>query len=101
MGSKHMNCNCIEEIEAKIKELYQPKVKAPIESVRCRNIAYVMSGVGTGTYISIPFGIKADAPGYRSEKGKDFGVVVSYCPFCGTKAKTDKEAANAPEPKHA
>lgn len=96
-----MNCNCIEEIEAKIKELHQPQVKAPIESVRCRNIAYVLSGAGAGMYISIPFGIKADTPGYRSEKGKDFGVVVSYCPFCGTKAKTDKEAANAPEPEHA
>ncbi|MHC3921475.1 hypothetical protein ACI0FW_00363 [Alcaligenes nematophilus] len=87
-----MNCNCIEEIEAKIKELHQPQVKAPIESVRCRNITYVLSGVGAGTYISIPFGIKANTPGYRSEKGKDFGVVVSYRPFCGTKAKADKQA---------
>ena len=87
-----MNCNCIEEIEAKIKELHQPQVKAPIESVRCRNITYVLSGVGAGTYISILVGIKADPPGYRSEKGKDLGVVVSYCPFCGTKAKADKEA---------
>lgn len=101
MGSKNMNCNCIEEIEEKIKELHQPQVKASIESVRCRNITYVLSGVGAGTYISIPFGIKADAPGYRSEKGKDFGVIVSYCPFCGKKAKADKEAANAPEPEHA
>lgn len=91
-----MNCNCISEIEAKIKEHHQPRVKAPIESVRCRNIAYVLDE-GGGTFINIPFGIKADAPGYRSEKGKDFGVIVSYCPFCGKKAKTDKEAANAKE----
>ncbi len=96
-----MNCNCIEEIEAKIKEHHQPKVKAPIESVRCRNITYVLDGPNPGMFPTISFGIKADATGYRSEKGKDFGVIVSYCPFCGKKAKADKEATNAPEPEHA
>ena len=87
-----MNCNCIEEIEAKVKEHHQPQVKAPIDSVRCQSISWVLSGTG-GTYISIPFGVKADAPGYRSEKGKQFMVHASYCPFCGKSAKPEAKAA--------
>ncbi len=84
-----MNCNCINEVEAKVKEHHQPQVKAPIDSVRCTNISWVLSGEG-GTFISIPFSIKADAPGYRSEKGKQMMVHASYCPFCGVSAKKEK-----------
>ncbi len=90
-----MQCNCIEEIEAKIKEHMQPDVKAPIESARCQNISYVLNGANAGTHIGIPFGVKADAPGYRSRKGKEFTVIASYCPFCGksTKPEATKEPA--------
>lgn len=86
-----MQCNCIEEIEARVKEHVQPKIKVPIEAVKCQNISWVF-GNGAGTYISIPFGVKADATGYRSEKGKQFMVHASYCPFCGKPTKPKSEA---------
>lgn len=81
-----MNCNCIKEVEAKVKEFHQPKVNAPIESVRCKNISFIFGEVSE-IRIGIPFRIKADAPGYRSQKGKEMMVHVSFCPFCGVDAR--------------
>lgn len=92
-----MNCNCVNVVEENIKDLHQPRVKAPIDSVLCQNISFVLGGPNSGSYISIPFRVKADAPGYRSEKGREFSVMASYCPFCGVSTRKQTGGANAQE----
>lgn len=81
-----MNCECIDDLQVKIKDLMQPKIKAPIKEVKPTGLAFVMSDTPY-TALTIPFSVKADAPGYRSEKGKEVPVHVSFCPFCGVSAK--------------
>jgi hypothetical protein len=43
--------------------------------------------------LSIPFSVRADAPGYRSQNGKKVPVYATFCPFCGVSAKPEIEAA--------
>ena len=87
-----MNCNCIDELQTKIKDLMQPKIKGSIKEVRPTSLSYVMADPPY-TALAIPFTVKADAPGYRSEKGKEVPVHASFCPFCGVSAKPASKAA--------
>lgn len=83
-----MNCDCIKDSEAKVKNHVQINIKAPIDSVTCQNMSIIISPHLTPYMaINIPFVIKADAPGYRSRNGKILYVNASYCPFCGVDAR--------------
>jgi len=84
-----MNCNCISEMEAKIREHFQPQVKATIQRVECGNTAFVLSGNSMDLSLYIPFRIRADAPGYRTKSGKEIPMHVSFCPFCGNRARPE------------
>jgi hypothetical protein len=57
-----------------------------------KNVAIVFgSGVSERPYM--PYGIKADKPGWRSAKGKEISMFFNFCPFCGVSTEEQKEAA--------
>ncbi len=89
-----MNCNCIDKTEAKLREHFDkdPTLKGRIESVECLGTGMTLLGNSLVTTINIPFAIKADAPGFRSSKGRVTPFIASFCPFCGVSTK--KEAAS-------
>ncbi|TAM24791.1 MAG: hypothetical protein EPN62_05650 [Candidimonas sp.] len=88
-----MNCNCIAQTEKMILEKFAPQVKAPIESVECGGVGFIIDNNTMTTGLFIPFFLKADAPGYRSAKGKSVSMYVTFCPFCGTAVKKPKAEA--------
>ncbi|MNV60497.1 hypothetical protein D3C71_1529620 [compost metagenome] len=88
-----MQCDCIKETEARIKEHVQPKIGAPIDSVKMGNIAFVVEGSALRVAMFAPVYIKADAKGYRSERGGQIDMHFSFCPFCGKPAKAEQAAA--------
>lgn len=87
-----MNCNCIDELQTKIMDLVQQKIKAPINDVTCMGSSFVLSNPPYMA-LTIPFSVRADAPGYRSKTGKTVPVHASFCPFCGVSAKPASKAA--------
>jgi len=86
-----MNCNCVEDLQIKIKDLVHKKINAPINEVTCLGSSFVLSNPPYMA-LAIPFSVRADAPGYRSQKGKLVPVHASFCPFCGVSAKPETEA---------
>ncbi|MNK99249.1 hypothetical protein D3C87_1196370 [compost metagenome] len=82
-----MNCNCITEIEGKVREHMQPQIKAPIDSVEVGNKAIVVEGGRGRMALYVPVFVKANAPRYRSQRGGEVHMHVSFCPFCGKAVK--------------
>lgn len=88
-----MQCNCIKDTEERVREHMQPKISAPIESVKMGNTSFVLEGNGMRTSLFAPVYIKADVKGYRSQQGGEIHMHFSFCPFCGTPV-TANETAN-------
>ena len=82
-----MNCTCLKDLEDKLRDFLQPKIKGPIERIECGIVGFGLTEAGMETRLLIPFNVKADAPGYRGQKGKQTPVSASFCPFCGTSTK--------------
>jgi len=87
-----MQCNCLEELRSRLKDHVAETIKSPVDSVECENAGFTL-GESLNTAIFLNFNVRADAPGYRTMKGKQIRVHVSHCPFCGTPAKADKADA--------
>ncbi|MCU6618595.1 hypothetical protein ACOTI9_20610 [Achromobacter mucicolens] len=88
-----MQCDCIKRTEDQVKEFVQPKINAPIQSVKMGNTAFVLEESGLRVAMYTPVYIKADARGYRSERGGQLDMHFSFCPFCGKPAKAEQVAA--------
>lgn len=96
-----MNCTCIKDMEGKLRDFLHPKIKGHIERVECGCIGFGLTDDGMEIRLLIPFNIKADAPGYRSLKGKQMSVSASFCPFCGKSTKaTDTTKQETGENNH-
>lgn len=80
-----MNCDCIKNVEKNIAEHMKPKA-GDDASAKAANVA-IMFGDDLSLVLQIPFRVRGSKKGYTSEKGKEVGCNVSYCPFCGRSAK--------------
>lgn len=88
-----MQCECISRVEEEARAHLQPQIKGPINSVKMGNVAFVIDGSSMDARLYIPLQVKADAPGYRSQDGKAVPMHVTFCPFCGVRAKAEQVAA--------
>lgn len=82
-----MNCGCIKDIEDKMAEFMRERA-GDDATAKVQNQAFFLEGDKPGggalsTALQIMFRIKGSKKGYTSEKGKELGCRVSYCPFCG------------------
>ena len=86
-----MNCGCIKRLEGEI-------AKAPFVTAKAgENIEVTCAATGfrltddnsMELILSVPFRVRGTAKGFTSEKGKEFPVAASFCPFCGVPAKAD------------
>lgn len=80
-----MNCTCIATVESNIADAIRPKA-GDDASAKAANLALIF-GDSLECVLQIPFRVKGSKKGYTSEKGKEIGCNVSYCPFCGRSAK--------------
>lgn len=88
-----MQCHCISRVEQEARAHLQPQIKGPISSVKMGNIAFVIDGSAMDARLYIPLQVKADAPGYRSQDGRAVPIHVTFCPFCGARAKAEAVSA--------
>ena len=90
-----MKCGCIKTVTENVRKSLEdrPELTGKITSVECNAVGIAIIGNSLLTTINIPFAIKADAPGFRSNKGKSMSMIASYCPFCGVSTKEEKPAA--------
>lgn len=86
------NCNCITDIEKKMADFVRPRA-GDDATAKMQNTVFYMDGNrkvgevgGLEMALQIPFRIKGSKKGYTSEKGKEIGCNVAYCPFCGKPA---------------
>lgn len=83
-----MNCTCIQDSETEIAKHYTVELGVAATAKAC-NVAFGLSTLGDRHYL--PFAVKADATGYRSDKGKEVAMFFSYCPFCGVNCDVKAE----------
>lgn len=76
-----LQCKCLNEVEGKLRDHYRTLLGTDVEI--CAADAVFVLGNGGGTALRQTFCIKADKPGYRSQKGKEVSMMASFCPFCG------------------
>jgi hypothetical protein len=80
-----MNCNCLNEIEAKLTEhVAKQGVVNPRVSPEFLGINF---GDGGSTIINLVYTVRGDNKPYNTQKGKPLNMVASFCPFCGKSAK--------------
>jgi hypothetical protein len=80
-------CNCIQEIENRLKEKYAPKLPT-LKHVGFSNKAFIFKGNVTGTVLSQPIDVdytQTTKTGREQYKTEIVRMVPSYCPFCGEK----------------
>jgi hypothetical protein len=87
-----MKCDCIKDIESRLADFMRPKAGDNCTAKAQGTVFYVdgSSPVGQSrmeSTLQIPFRVKGSAKGYTSERGKEIGCNVNYCPFCGRNAK--------------
>jgi hypothetical protein len=80
-----MNCNCLTDIEKKLKEKFSGELRTPVD-VQCQNIGFVFGKACRLVHLT-KFKITADVKGYR--KGRETTVTANYCPFCGKSTKEE------------
>lgn len=80
-----MQCKCIDEITAKLKQHAVEKLGAINPSLSMNNLG-INFNTGEGV-ISLPFTIRAENKPFNTLKGKSINMVASFCPFCGKSAK--------------
>lgn len=86
-----MNCQCIDEITAKLTTHATEKAGAINPKVSMDSIGINLS---TGeAIISLPFTLRADNRPFNTAKGKPMNMVASFCPFCGASMKREKVPA--------
>lgn len=76
-------CDCIQEIEKRVKEEFAPKYPG-VKSIGFSNKAFD----GRGTILSQPIDIeytRTTKSGREQNKTVTIRVTPSYCPFCGEK----------------
>lgn len=86
-------CNCIKDIENKVKQHYQEKETIEeVTSVSLESVAFMLDSCQTQMYS--PMVVEYD---YRNKKQvlkhkkEKVNMSYSYCPFCGLKYKKDNE----------
>jgi hypothetical protein len=89
-----MNCNCLTDVEKKLKEKFSADLGAEAK-VECQNLGYLFGKSVRFAHLT-EFKITADAKGYR--KGKRITVTANFCPFCGKSTKEDAPAEGQAEP---
>ena len=80
-------CNCIQEIENRLREKYAPKLPT-LKHVGFSNKALMLEGTVTGTVLFQPIDVdytKTTKTGREQHKTEIVRMVPSYCPFCGEK----------------
>ncbi len=80
-------CNCITEIEKRVKEEYAQQYPA-LRHVGFSNKALMLEGKVTGMTLFQPIDIdyiKIAKSGREQNKTEVVRMIPSYCPFCGEK----------------
>lgn len=91
-----MQCNCIKELEEKIKEkaMSEKEYEGRDIKVNIPITALVFTKTGCEERVNLPCEISYD---YETKSGKqrtkknEMGILASYCPFCGKEIKDTKE----------
>lgn len=82
-----MNCDCIAEIEEKLKAhlVAQKKFKKPIQSVKLSEVLMRMHELTlkTSTYTTLLISLEGQ------KKKATMNISHSFCPFCGVKIDKD------------
>jgi hypothetical protein len=81
-----MNCNCISDIEKKLKDKFEEQLGTQVE-IECQNLGFTF-GKSMRTQHFSQFKVTADAKGYK--KGNLTSVIASFCPFCGKSTKEEQ-----------
>lgn len=81
-----MNCDCISRVEKDIADLMRQKAGDDAKATAVNIAFFIDSDHEFGSSLQIPFRVKGSKKGYTSERGKEVGCNVSFCPFCGKPA---------------
>lgn len=79
-----MNCECIKEVEEKMKEKYP--------EARCAAIGFSITATGIRQSITIPFKYRKNKKdGTPAKNESEISFLAGYCPFCGKTTKPSEE----------
>ncbi|MBY0238619.1 MAG: hypothetical protein K2X55_04830 [Burkholderiaceae bacterium] len=81
-----MNCNCINDIEKRIRAHMQPQAGADCTVTATSTAMMLTDDMGLKSVLQVPFCVKGPKKGFSSAKGKTMGCNVNICPFCGRPA---------------
>lgn len=86
-----MSCNCVNENSRKIAEYVGARLCIHPDDVTASpdGVAFTL-GEKPGQRPFMPYTVRANAPGYRSQKGKQVNMFFTFCPWCGTKLEEAK-----------
>ncbi len=79
------NCGCVQRLEGKMSDFMRSRAGDDARAT-IQGTAFVITDTGLESVLQIPFRVKGSKKGYTSERGKEVGCNVSYCPFCGKPA---------------
>ncbi len=85
-------CNCMKEIEDRVKEKYSLKLPG-INSVGFANKSIILEGTVQGTVLAQPIHVEymvIGKFGRQRTRTKTLNMIPSYCPFCGEKLKKEE-----------
>ena len=79
-----MSCNCVRDNEARVAEHIGKQLGVECKA-KAGNVAITLGVKSSGERPFMPYMVRADKPGYRSQAGKAVSMFFTFCPWCGEK----------------